>query len=68
MTISRKQVLELQLVAGLCLGLVYAGGAAAETKAFVGARIFDGSGKPVIDNGTIVVQDGKITAIGPRIR
>ena len=40
-------------------------GGATETKAFVGARIFDGTAKPVIENGTIVVQDGKVIAIGP---
>ena len=37
----------------------------ADTKAFVGGRIFDGTGKAVIENGTIVVQDGKVTAVGP---
>jgi len=36
----------------------------ADTKAFVGARIFDGTGKPVIENGTIVVVDGKVAAVG----
>jgi len=39
--------------------------ASADTKAFVGARIFDGTGKAAIENGTIVIQDGKITAVGP---
>jgi imidazolonepropionase-like amidohydrolase len=39
--------------------------AAAEVKAFVGARIFDGTGKAAIESGTLVVQDGKITAVGP---
>jgi imidazolonepropionase-like amidohydrolase len=38
---------------------------AAGTKAFVGARIFDGTGKAVIDKGTIVVLDGRIAAVGP---
>jgi imidazolonepropionase-like amidohydrolase len=37
----------------------------ADTKVFVGARIFDGTGKAVIEKGTIVVQDGKIAAVGP---
>jgi imidazolonepropionase-like amidohydrolase len=36
---------------------------APRAKAFVGARIFDGSGK-VIDRGAIVVQDGRIRMIG----
>ena len=44
----------------LCMGV-----ATADTKAFVGARIFDGTGKAVIEKGTIIVQDGKVMAIGP---
>jgi imidazolonepropionase-like amidohydrolase len=39
-------------------------GAAADT-AFVGARIVDGTGKPPIENGTLVVRDGRIVAAGP---
>ena len=50
---------------GLCLSLGHAVVARADTKAFVGARIFDGTGKAVIEKGTIVVQDGKIAAVGP---
>src|SRR5882672_8037366 len=50
---------------GLCLGLIHAGTAGADTKAFVGARIFDGTGKAVIEKGTIVVVDGRIAAVGP---
>jgi imidazolonepropionase-like amidohydrolase len=54
-----------RLLFGLCLSLIHAGTAAADTKAFAGARIFDGTGKAVIEKGTIVVTDGKITAVGP---
>jgi len=50
------------------LSLIQPGIARADTKAFVGARIFDGTGKAAIENGTIVVQDGKVTAIGPASR
>jgi len=64
MTICGRRARESCALAGLCLGLLHAGTAAADTKAFVGARIFDGSGKAVIEKGTIVVQDGKIAAIG----
>jgi imidazolonepropionase-like amidohydrolase len=49
---------------GLCAGLGNVGTAAADTKAFVGARIFDGTGKAVIEKGTILVTDGKIAAVG----
>jgi imidazolonepropionase-like amidohydrolase len=38
--------------------------AAAQTVAFVGARVIDGRGG-VIERGTIVVRDGKIVAVGP---
>jgi len=33
-------------------------------KAFVGARILDGTGGPVIERGVLVVRDGKVEAIG----
>src|SRR5438034_4700066 len=65
MTMGGRRVRERWALAGLCLGLLHAGTATADTKAFVGARLFDGSGKAVIEKGTIVVQDGKIVAIGP---
>lgn len=65
MTINRTRVLEMWIVCGLCLAPMHPAIARADTKAFVGARIFDGTGKAVLENGTIVVQDGKITAIGP---
>jgi imidazolonepropionase-like amidohydrolase len=41
-----------------------ASGAAAQTTAFVGARVIDGRGG-VIERGTIVVKEGKIAAVGP---
>lgn len=34
--------------------------------AIVGAKVIDGTGRPAIDNATVVVADGKITAVGPR--
>jgi imidazolonepropionase-like amidohydrolase len=49
---------------GICLGLGNAGTAAADSRAFVGARIFDGTGKAVIEKGTILVTDGRIAAVG----
>src|SRR5262245_59068789 len=34
-------------------------------KVFVGARVFDGSGKPAIENATLIVRDGRVEAMGP---
>jgi imidazolonepropionase-like amidohydrolase len=45
----------------LLLGATAAG---AQTTAFVGGRVIDGTGK-VIDNGTVIVTGGTITAVGP---
>jgi imidazolonepropionase-like amidohydrolase len=49
-------------LAALLLGLSQV--AAAQTTAFVGGRVIDGTGK-VIDNGTVVITGAKITAVGP---
>ena len=38
--------------------------ASAQTTAFVGGRIIDGTGK-AIENGTVVITGNKITAVGP---
>lgn len=42
--------------------------AGAETIAFTGARVIDGTGKAPIANGVVVVTDGKIVAVGTRAR
>jgi imidazolonepropionase-like amidohydrolase len=39
--------------------------AAAGTVALTNARIIDGTGRPPIDRGTIVITNGRITAVGP---
>ena len=58
MILMRRRVL-----CTLCLSLTHAGIAATDTKFFAGARIFDGTGK-VFEKGSIVVQDGRIVAVG----
>jgi len=35
------------------------------SKAFVGVRLFDGTGASPVDNAVIVVRDGRIEAVGP---
>jgi imidazolonepropionase-like amidohydrolase len=52
---------ELMFLLAVCSVPVVAG---AQTTAFVGARVIDGRGG-VVDNGTVVVRDGKIVAVGP---
>ncbi|HEV2666250.1 MAG TPA: amidohydrolase family protein, partial [Blastocatellia bacterium] len=37
----------------------------AGVKAFVGARLIDGSGKPAIENAALIVRDGRVEAVGP---
>ena len=36
-----------------------------EIKAFVGARIIDGTGKAAMSNATLIVRNGRIEAVGP---
>lgn len=45
-------------------GLPPARGASA-VKAFVGAKLFDGTGRPAMADTVLVVKDGRITAVGP---
>jgi imidazolonepropionase-like amidohydrolase len=57
------------MAAWMVLGAAAALGAdAARVKAFVGARIIDGTGKPAVERGTIVLQDGRIQQVGPAER
>ncbi len=62
--ITAERVRAFLFLWALCLIFSYSP-AIADTKVFVGARIFDGSGAAVIEKGTIVVRDGKIVAVGP---
>lgn len=39
-----------------------------ETQIFTGARIFDGTGKAAMENGAVVVRDGRIVEVGPANR
>jgi imidazolonepropionase-like amidohydrolase len=39
--------------------------AQASVKAFTGARVFDGTGQPAIEQATIVIANGRIQQIGP---
>jgi len=48
----------------LAAAVLIATSAAAQTTAFVGGRVIDGTGK-VIDNGTVIVTGAAIAAVGP---
>ncbi len=46
--------------------LVTAGcGTESGVRAFVGGRIIDGTGNPPIDDGVLIVRDGRVEAAGP---
>ncbi len=71
--VKRRSVLPL---GGLCLLLaagcggdaddaaVTAGSGSGDVQAFTNARVFDGTGAPVMENATIVVSDGRIVSVG----
>ena len=49
--------------------LMLTAAAAAQEKAFVGARIIDGTGKAAIEHATLLVHDdGRIEAVGPSVK
>jgi len=57
--------LKLTICAGLLISSTHLA-TAAESLAFIGARIFDGTAAAVLEDGVIVTEDGRITAIGLR--
>lgn len=54
----------IQQLCAAALVVATATSAAAQTTAFVGGRVIDGTGR-VIDNGTVVISGARITAVGP---
>ena len=37
-------------------------------QAWIGARIIDGTGKPAIENATLLIRDGRVEAVGKGVR
>ena len=54
------------VIAALSGAATLAQGARADVMVFEGARIIDGNGGPPISNGALVVQDGRLVAVGAR--
>lgn len=52
------------LTSAVLASLAPARGASA-VKAFVGARLFDGTGRAAMADAVLVVKDGRVTAVGP---
>jgi imidazolonepropionase-like amidohydrolase len=48
--------------------LLAAGTAPAQDKAFVGARIIDGSGRAPVEKATLLIHNGRIEAIGANVK
>ena len=57
-------VISTGIMAGISLGLAPATLAQGPVTAFVGATLIDGTGAPPVENGVVVVRDGRIAAAG----
>ena len=55
----------LFVLAGVCSAPLLAQSPAPGTTAFTGARLIDGTGSAPVEPATIVITDGRITAVGP---
>ncbi len=55
-------------VSGAVSALLLSMPVVAETVAYTGAKIWTGTSEGVLENATIVIEDGEITALGPRVK
>src|SRR6266545_6530751 len=58
-------ILAVLLVGDLTYSNGQSNGTPANVKAFVGAQIIDGTGRPAIGNAVLIVRDGRVEAVGP---
>jgi len=69
MTASRPYVVFIAFISTLaCTGVLVAGlvaQTAVASVALVGARLIDGTGRPAVENATVVIEGGRIAAAGP---
>lgn len=57
----------MRFLAGCMAALCVAGAAHAQSVAITGAKLVRGDGSPPIENGTVVISNGKVTAAGAGI-
>jgi imidazolonepropionase-like amidohydrolase len=57
----------MQSAAALMLAGAAGAMAQGDVKAFVGARVIDGTGKPALEKATILVRNGRIEAVGASV-
>ena len=62
----KQTTAKLAVSAFILVGSALFAGAPAQTIAITGGRVFPVSGPP-IDNGTVLVRDGKIVAVGTNV-
>src|SRR5579859_7383532 len=57
------------LLSACCLSQTHPSQAAAYSgRAWIGARIIDGSGRPPIEKGTLFIRNGRIEAVGKKVK
>jgi len=64
--LRKAAVAALVLGAGAC-ALDAARAEARAVKAFLGARVFDGSGRPPVDKAVLLVENGRVVALGAKV-
>jgi len=67
LTGSAFGLLVLAVVLALSAGAATRGGAE-DARAFVGARVIDGTGKAAVQKATLIVRNGRIEAVGPSVK
>jgi len=65
---GRISVTFIGTVLALCVTLPAIAIAADDVKAFVGARIIDGTGNPPMEKATLVIRNDKIEAVGTKVK
>src|SRR5271169_1156098 len=64
----RSAVLAAVVLAGFSLAAAQDSPPTHQLQAWVGARVIDGTGKPAVENATLLVRDGRIEAVGNRVK